>query len=192
MDVLVNLPLSSSLDTTSTTPGSPVISSSSKAAPRTCSNLSSNVRNKKKIPTKFYNYHTYRRPLKKFKFDKDSGPTIDPQNVAHTPHAFYQLFITEELLSEIVERTNEYAQQIIVKKIVLEKITPKSRLSSWENTNVAELNVFFWSNTMVWSEFKTKTSRLLEPKVYLSESCVENNVTKSIRTFIINASFCEQ
>jgi len=64
------------------------------------------------------------------------------------PISFFFLFIDEEVLSLIVENTNLYAEQEIIKAIVEETISPNSRLQSWIDTDADEIKVFF--GVLLW------------------------------------------
>lgn len=58
-----------------------------------------------------------------------------------SPLVFFFLFIDDEVMSLIVENTNLYAEQVIIKGILEE--TPSSRLNLWVDTNADEIKVFF-------------------------------------------------
>ena len=56
-----------------------------------------------------------------------------------SPFDVYKLFVTEDVLSHIVEETNRYANQILQSQTV----TRKSLLSKWSPTNRDEISKFF-------------------------------------------------
>lgn len=60
-----------------------------------------------------------------------------PENTV-TPFDTYNLFVTEEIISEIVTETNKYADQVLQNT----KITRRSRLKCWTPTNAHEIKKF--------------------------------------------------
>ena len=72
-----------------------------------------------------------------FEFIGNPGFTI-PDDVKSPGH-FFRLFLTESLLNKIVQETNRYAAQQIVKSHVLRS----SRLRKWKDISAKELEVFF-------------------------------------------------
>lgn len=55
-----------------------------------------------------------------------------------SPLDFYELLVNEEILKKIVIETNRYAFQQISSK----HISPHSRLSKWQDTNITEIKQF--------------------------------------------------
>ena len=72
--------------------------------------------------------------------------TIDPQLAAEfvdkSPHDFFMLLFTDEILEMMVLETNRYAEQVIIDGIVNETIGPSSRLQRWKPTDRHEILKF--------------------------------------------------
>lgn len=73
-----------------------------------------------------------------------------------TPIDFYNLFVDDEIVDVIVTHTNLYAEQEIVKKIMLEDITPGSRINAWKETDPNEIKLFF--AILLWMGLDKKPS----------------------------------
>ena len=134
--------------------------------------------------------------LKSFVFDSDSGISkkIIQEMSTKKPVDFLNLFVTEELLNEMVIETNRYADQ-------KGKITqlPKARIKNWKNTNINEMKFFlslqiliglvqipklsnYWSNNVLYSNEITKLISRNRFELLLSNWHFANNEANDMST----------
>jgi hypothetical protein len=134
--------------------------------------------------------------LKSFVFDSDSGISkkIIQEMSTKNPVDFFHLFVTEELLNEMVIETNRYADQ-------KGKITqlPKARIKNWKNTNINEMKFFlglqiwiglvqmpklsnYWSNNVLYSNEITKLISRNRFELLLSNWHFANNEANDMST----------
>lgn len=109
--------------------------------------------------------------LKTFEFNVSStGIKHEYYNLFDkNPYDFYKIFITDDIITKIVQQTNLYAQQKLVQK------TPsqKSKSKSWVATDAREMEIFF--GILIWMGL-VKTPQLRD---YWSKNFLfQNNVCK--------------
>ncbi|KAB0805358.1 hypothetical protein PPYR_02328 [Photinus pyralis] len=95
-------------------------------------------------PTEAYNQWKVinpRCPVPHQQFDQtfDEGIQFVSLRESELPIKFFELFITEDVIDNIVNQTNMYAAQVLVSKT----ISRHSRLNQWKNTDSNEMKKFF-------------------------------------------------
>lgn len=83
--------------------------------------------------------------LESFEFNVDSGFNIDivgPNYLDKSPTDYFLSFITPDIINKIVEQTNLYAYQCIIKGTLDESISKHSLLATWTDTNPSEILSF--------------------------------------------------
>ena len=77
--------------------------------------------------------------IKTFPFVENTGlKTVVPENDA--PFFFFKLLVSDEFLSELVQRSNDYALQVINSSRPLRR---KSVLNKWKEVTLLEMKIFF-------------------------------------------------
>lgn len=75
----------------------------------------------------------------------DINPDLFDYMIDRSPLDFYELLVNEDILKKIVIETNRYAFQQICNK----HVSPHSRLSKWQDTNVTEIKQFL--GLLLWT-----------------------------------------
>lgn len=90
-----------------------------------------------------------------FNFQENVGITQDVLNLKNENElAYYKLFVSENIINTIVEQTNIYANQQLVKGICEESIGPSSRLNKWLPTDKYEMYRFL--GILIWTGLHKK------------------------------------
>ncbi|CAK1587299.1 unnamed protein product [Parnassius mnemosyne] len=83
-------------------------------------------------------WSTTNEGMKTFDFTENVGLKVTVSNELNAID-FLSLFLDDEFLTYIVRETNKHAADVLMKP----GVGPKSRITGWKDTNVAEMKVFF-------------------------------------------------
>lgn len=80
---------------------------------------------------------------RQFDFHLDHPQLRLPDNMSDaSPHDFFNLYMSDEIIDMMVSETNRYAEQVIIAGIAEETIGPSSRLHKWTPTDRGEMLKF--------------------------------------------------
>lgn len=82
--------------------------------------------------------------LHNFIFDKQPGINNEfiDRRTGDKPIDFYRLFLTDDLLTMLVNETNRYAFQKTIEGTLLNNVAKNSIIALWKDTNIEEMKIF--------------------------------------------------